>query len=271
MWHKKEARLKEILSSFRSVLVAFSGGVDSTYLLSIAQEVLKNKVLAVIASSETYPQHELLEAKKIAEQLKARYLVIQTQELSNPKFAANPKERCYYCKLELFTQLKKIAGAQDLNYVIDGSNLDDLKDFRPGSKAKKELEIFSPLQEASFTKAEIREASQARNLKTWNKPAYACLASRLPYGTKIEPEILQKIDAAENFIRSLGFSQVRVRHHGNLARIEVVKEEIPRMLGSPIAGAVEKKLQELGYNFVSIDLSGYRTGSLNEVLVQEGF
>lgn len=267
MWHKKEACLKEILSSFQSVLVAFSGGVDSTYLLSIAQEVLKDKVLSVIADSETYPQHELSEAKKIAEQLKAHYLVIQTQELSNPKFAANPKERCYYCKLELFTQLKKIASAQGLDYVIDGSNLDDLKDFRPGSRAKKELGICSPLQEAGFTKAEIREASKARDLLTWNKPSFACLSSRIPYGTRIESQTLKMIDAAENFIRSLGFTQVRVRHHGNLARLEVLKEEIPRIFENDWMDQIEKKFKEIGYKYISLDFCGYRMGSLNEGLV----
>ena len=266
MRQEKEVHLKEILSSFQSVLVAFSGGVDSTYLLCVAQEVLKNKVLAVIASSETYPQHELLEAKKIAEDLKANYLVIQTQELTNPKFSTNPKERCYYCKLELFTQLKKIAHEKNLNYIIDGSNVDDLNDFRPGARAKKELGVYSPLQEASFTKAEIREASKARNLPTWNKPAYACLASRIPYHKKIEPRILSQIDQAENFIRSLGFTQVRVRHHENVARIEVLREEIPRMFQYSTSEAIEKKLKELGYDFVSLDLKGYRTGSLNESL-----
>lgn len=248
--------------------MAFSGGVDSTFLLKIALEALgPDKVLAVIALSETYPASEKQEAQKLGEKLGATIQMIETEELKDERFSSNPKDRCYYCKTELFSRLKRIAGEKGLAWVIDGSNADDLKDFRPGSKAKAELGVKSPLQEAGLTKQEIRDLSRSLGLSTWDKPSYACLASRIPYGTRIEPETLTRLDEAENFLRTLGFKQLRVRHHGNLARIELEEKDIPKVLGNGLMDKINKKFETLGYIYVTIDLKGYRTGSLNEALI----
>jgi uncharacterized protein len=263
----KIEKLKNILGELKSVLLAYSGGVDSTFLLKIALETLgKEKVLAVIASSPTYPEKEKAEAVDLCEILGARYKIIETGELKDENFIKNPKERCYFCKKELFSQLKIIARENDLAYVIDGSNTDDLSDFRPGAKAKAELGIRSPLQEAGLAKQEIRDFSRDLKLKTWDKPSYACLASRIPYGIRIEPEILKKLEEAENFLASLGFKQLRVRHHDKLARIELETRDIPKVLQDGLMDKISRKFEGLGYIYVTIDLKGYRTGSLNEVL-----
>ncbi|MDP3143559.1 MAG: ATP-dependent sacrificial sulfur transferase LarE [Candidatus Omnitrophota bacterium] len=261
---RKLNRLRNILSRMKSVLIAYSGGVDSTLLLKVAKEVLEDKTLAVIASSATYPKKEMREAKKLAEKLKVRHLVIKTRELNDPRFVSNPVNRCYFCKKELFTKLKDIARKRNLKYVCDGSNLDDLKDFRPGTIAKKQLKIRSPLQEAKLTKADIRNISRELKLATWDKPSLACLASRLPYKTRISPSVLKRIDAAENYLRALGLVQVRVRHHGNLARIEVEKDSLGRVL--KLIKKIIKKFKGLGYTYITLDLQGYRTGSMNEPL-----
>lgn len=228
--------------------------------------MLKDKVLAVIAESETYTKEEGLSAEKFAKKLGTRYKVIHTEEFNNENFISNPPERCYFCKKELFTKLVAIAKKEGLRYVADGSNVSDLSDFRPGTNASKELGIVSPLREAGFTKDDIRALSKQLKLPTWNKPALACLASRIPYGTRITKDILKKIGKGEEYLKSLGIGQVRVRHHGNLARIEVDKEHLCVLVEGGIADNIEKKFRGLGYHYVTIDLKGYRTGSMNEVL-----
>jgi len=254
----------------RSVLLAFSGGVDSSFLLAAAKQALGGNVLAVTAVSETYSEGELKEAKKTAKTLKAKHLVIKTCELQDKRFSSNPPERCYFCKSELFTQLNDIARKKGIKYVIDASNKDDLKDFRPGSKAKKELGVRSPLQEAGLTKDDIRKASRKIGLSTWNNPSAACLASRIPYGDEITKEKLKKIERAEEIIKKLlgahGRVPVRVRSHGDIARIELDKGEIKRILGNDIMKKISAKFKSLGFKYVTLDLEGFRSGSMNEVL-----
>lgn len=263
---RKYEKLKAELEKMEKVLVAFSGGVDSTLLLKVASDVLGKNVLAVIASSETYPGNETMDARKLARRLKVRHKVISTHELDNPDFLSNPPERCYHCKKELFGTLASIAREEGISFVLDGSNHDDLMDFRPGAKAAKELGIRSPLREAGLTKAEVRELSRRLRLSTWDKPSLACLASRFPYHTRIEGKSLRRIGAAEEFLREAGFRQVRVRHHGPIARIEVEAGEFPRLLKKGLAAKISARLKELGYSYVSLDLEGYRTGSMNETL-----
>jgi uncharacterized protein len=264
--NNKYNKLKEILKSMGSVLVAFSGGVDSTLLLKVSADVLGDKAMAVIATSATYPSEEIGEAEKLAESFGVKYKTIETDELADERFLCNPKERCYYCKQELFSKLIEIARGEGLKAVVDGSNIDDASDFRPGSKAKAELGVRSPLAEADFSKDDIRELSKQLGLVTWNKPSFACLSSRVPYGTRITNDVLKMVGEAEKFIRGLGFREVRVRHHDYIARIEVGEGEIAKVVGGDLMGKITKKLEGLGYLYVTVDLKGYRTGSMNEVL-----
>jgi uncharacterized protein len=266
----KSQRLKEILANMGGVLVAFSGGVDSTLLLRVAKDVLGNEVLAVTASSAVYPSEEMEQAKTLAQNLKARHEIIKTRELTNPKFVSNPKDRCYWCKKELFAELTSIARKNTLSYVVDGSNFDDLDDFRPGMKAARELGVRSPLQEAMLTKADIRSMSKRMGLPTWSKPSLACLASRLPYGARITRDKLVRIGRAERFLKDLGFTHIRVRHHDTIARIEVPKKDISRLVGDKPRSQIVSYFKALGYSYVSLDLEGYRTGSMNEVLTENG-
>lgn len=257
----KLGKLKGILKEMGSVLIAYSGGVDSTFLLKVAVGVLKNKVLAVTAVSPTYQNEELIFSKRLAKELGVRHKIIKTDELEDKRFAMNPANRCYYCKKELFGRLKEIAKEFDLNFVADASNISDKQDYRPGSKAKEELRVRSPLQEAGFTKEDIRQASRRLGLATWNKPAMACLASRIPYGKEITFGALARINKAEKFLRQLGFAQVRLRHYNGLCRIEIFKDDILALVHK--RDIVVKKLKNLGYNYVTVDLEGYRTGSMN--------
>lgn len=261
----KFLKLKDILARMGKVLIAFSGGSDSTFLLKAASLVLADDVLAVTADSHTYPAEELKQAKILAKEMKVKLIVIRTHELRNQKFKSNPANRCYYCKRELFETLRRIARKYNIKYILDGSNVDDKYDFRPGSKAKNEFKVRSPLFEAGLGKKEIRELSKKLALKTWDKPALACLASRVPYGVAIKIRDLLRVDRAEQFLRSLGFRQVRLRHYGRLARIEVERPEITRLISPQVRDKIIDRLKKLGYNYVTVDLAGYRTGSLNPV------
>jgi uncharacterized protein len=261
---KKLNRLKNILKKINKVVVAYSGGVDSTFLLKVALDTLgKNNVFAVIARGETYPSSEVKYAINIAKFLGAKYSVIKTDELKDERFVKNPVNRCYYCKEELFSKLKDIAKGLRINCVIDGTNYDDRLDFRPGSLVAKELGIRSPLKEAKLTKKDIRKLSKKMNLPTWNKPSFACLSSRIPYGNKIELKVLKMIDSAEKFLKELGFNQVRVRHHNNIARIELDKKDMKKVFKKNLSKKIAERLKKIGYTYITLDLEGYRTGSMN--------
>jgi uncharacterized protein len=263
---RKFERLKKKLGKMKRVLVAFSGGADSTLLLKTAADMLDDGVLAVIAASETYPRREIQEAKRLAEKLGVRRRVIHTRELENPDFSRNNPDRCYHCKKELFSRLKSMAAAEFIPFILDGQNKDDQSDFRPGSKAARELGVRSPLQEVGLTKQEIRKISHQLALPTWEKPSLACLASRFPYRQSIDRKGLAQVGLAEEFLVGLGLRQVRVRHHGRTARIEVEPQAIGRVAQARVRARIVRRLKELGYLYVTLDLSGYRTGSLNEEL-----
>lgn len=257
-------RLKERLSQFPSAVIAFSGGVDSTLLARVARDVYGEKLLLITATSSTYPFYELDEALSLAKELGITHRTIVSEEIDIPGYADNPPDRCYFCKSELFKKIKFIADAEGFDAVMDGSNADDMKDFRPGMKAKKEKGVISPLAEAGFTKTDIRALSAKFNLPTASKQSYACLGSRFPYGEKITKPKLDRLATAELEVRNLGFTQFRIRSHENIARIEFIPDEMDKAWG------LKEKLAEIckqsGFNYVTIDLNGYRTGSMNEVL-----
>ncbi|MFW6409928.1 MAG: ATP-dependent sacrificial sulfur transferase LarE [Halanaerobiales bacterium] len=265
---KKYKRLNEILTDMGELVVGFSGGVDSTFLLRVAADILgRENVLAVTSCTETYPSRELKEAKKLAETLGVEQIVIHTSELDNEEFTRNDNMRCYYCKKELFSDVQEIAEKRSFSYVADGSNYDDKEnDYRPGMKAARELGVRSPLMEAKMKKCDIRELSRRLDLPTWDKPSFACLSSRFPYGNEIKEKELKKVDRAEEFLcSSYPISQLRVRNHDeNTARIEVLPEDMETLL--KYREEIVKKLKELGYVYITFDIEGYRTGSMNEVL-----
>lgn len=266
---EKYELLKDIIKKKESAAIAFSGGVDSTFLLKAAKEVLGDNVIAVTATSSTYPKRELNEAIKYAKDANARHLIISSEELDIEGFAMNPKNRCYYCKKELFTKINNIALENGIKYVFDGSNLDDTGDYRPGMQAAKELNVISPLKEAGLTKSDIRELSKELGLPTWDKPSFACLSSRFPYGNKITLPKLTMIDKAEQFLLDLGITQVRVRHHGEIARIEVAPTEREKFYNQEFMDRVGNEFKNIGFTYVTLDLLGYRTGSMNETLSEE--
>jgi pyridinium-3,5-biscarboxylic acid mononucleotide sulfurtransferase len=262
---EKRAALEQILRDMGGCVIGFSGGVDSTLLFAVAADVLGNRALAVTATSETFPERELREAISLAASLGGRHRIIVSEELDIPGFTQNPVDRCYHCKKELFGKLCQIATEEALPVVVDGSNLDDQGDYRPGKRALAELGVRSPLVEAGFTKADIRELSRERGLTTWDKPAFACLSSRFPYGSEITREKVSQVGRAEESLRELGLRVLRVRHHGDVARIELGPEEFARVTHE-LRDEVIMRVKDAGYVYVALDLQGYRTGAMNEVM-----
>jgi uncharacterized protein len=259
--------LRRILGEMRRVLLAYSGGVDSAFLLKVAADVLPGRVLAVTGLSPTYPQSEYESACKIASALGVEHVSIQTDELEDPAFSSNPPDRCYHCKRELFRKLRCIADARGIEFVLDANNSDDCLDYRPGRRAASEAGVRSPLIEAGLTKNDVRRLSRLMGLPTWDKPASACLASRFPYGETITAGKLRRVEQAEAFLRKLGFGQVRMRCHGELVRIEVDPDRVHELTRTGEARErIINELRVLGFVFVTVDLEGYRTGSLNETL-----
>ena len=259
----KTSELKALLTGMGGCVIGFSGGVDSTLLFAVAAEVLGERALAVTATSETYPERERREAESLAKRIGGRHRLIVSEELEIPEFQDNPPNRCYYCKRELFEKLRAIADQEGLPHVLDGTNLDDRGDHRPGRQAAAELGVRSPLEEACFTKDDIRTLSQAMNLPTWDKPAFACLSSRFPYGTAITAERVSKVGQAEESLRGLGFRILRVRYHDSVARVELGEEEFARAVG-PMREEVGRLVRAAGFTYVAVDLQGYRSGSMNE-------
>jgi len=265
---KKFQQLTSLLQQMESVIIAFSGGVDSTFLLRTARDVLgQEKVLALTATSPTYPQFEFEESRKLAAAMGVRQLVVESNELEIPGFSQNDRRRCYHCKRELFSLCLEKGRQMGFQVVLDGSNADDLHDHRPGREAAGELAVRSPLLEAGLTKQEIRELSRELDLPTWDKQPFACLSSRFPYGTEITPERLAQVDRCETFLRTRDFQTYRVRYHGETARIELAPAEIPRLLDESLRHELVRVFKAAGFTYVALDLEGYRTGSMNEVKV----
>ena len=264
--HEKKQRLEEYLKGLGSVAVAFSSGVDSTFLLQVAHNVLGDKAIAVTARSCSFPVRELNEAKAFCEAQGIEHIIVESEELSIEGFSQNPKNRCYLCKKELFAKIKNIAAERGISFVAEGSNTDDNGDYRPGLIAVAELEIKSPLREAELSKDEIRRLSKEMGLPTWDKQSFACLSSRFVYGETITEEKLSMVDKAEQRLLDLGFHQVRVRIHGNIARIEIDRSEFEKIIQPDISAELNSYLRELGFLYVTLDLSGYQMGSMNKTL-----
>jgi uncharacterized protein len=263
----KQQKLRAILAGFDSVLIAFSGGVDSAYLACEATAVLGDRALSITAQSPSYPARHREIALRIARDFRLRHEFIQTHEMDLPEYRANPENRCFYCKQELYGRLSAMASERGIGMILDGNNADDRGDYRPGRDAARRFGVRSPLDEAGLTKDEIRRLSRAAGLPTWNEPASACLSSRIPYHSEVTDEKLRAIEQAETLLRSLGFRVCRVRHHGEIARIELARDEMARALEPEVNAAVTREFKALGFKYVSLDLQGYRTGSLNEGLL----
>ena len=267
--YKKLDELKKTLSSLKKVLIAFSGGVDSTFLARVAKDVLGKNVVLVTAKSPTYSDSEFEESKNLALEMGMEQLIIESNELEIPSFSQNDPRRCFYCKSELFGLLTKIVKKRGLLAVLDGSTAEDLDDYRPGREAAQQYNVLSPLMQAGFLKDEIRFLSREMKLPTWDKPSYACLASRFPYGTRITEDALKKIDTLEHVLKQNGFSQIRVRYYDKLVRIEVGESEIGKLLDGAVRKRIIEKGKELGFTYITLDMEGYRTGSMNEVLEKD--
>jgi uncharacterized protein len=265
---EKRDHLIETLRAMGSAVVAFSGGVDSTFVASAAYDALGERALAVTGVSPSIPAAEVEEAKQLAAQIGIRHELLETHEMDQPGYVENSPERCFYCKDELYTLLGRLTEIDGYNYVVDGCNVDDIGDYRPGRRAASEHGVRSPLIEAGLTKDEIRALSKDRGLPTWDKPAMACLSSRIPYGSPVTIEALDQIEAAEMFLRSLGLRQLRVRHHGQVARIELDESGMAVLMTGGRRNAVVSRFKELGFSYVTLDLAGFRSGSMNEVLKQ---
>lgn len=263
---RKENDLRRLMRGMKTVLVAFSGGVDSSYLSLVAARELGRDALCVTGISPSVSGFQRNEAQKIADEFGFNYEKIETEELANPDYAANPANRCYFCKTELYTKLNAIAKKRGIGFVLDGTNADDTGDYRPGREAARENFVRSPLVEVGMTKAEIREMSKKHGLPTWDKPASPCLSSRIAYGVPVSIERLSKVERGEEILRSLGFAEYRVRVHDELARLEVSQEEMERILSVEMAQKLSRDFESLGFRYVTIDLKGFRSGSLNETL-----
>ena len=263
---QKLARMAEILRELGTVLVAYSGGIDSTLLLKIAHDTLGDRAVGVISASESIPGEEVRDALAVAASLGIPVRTTYTTELSDPNYAANPDNRCYFCKTALFDELAEIAAREGIAHIVYGANLDDLGDHRPGAVAARERGVRAPLLEAGLDKADIRAAAQQLGVPNWDKPAMACLSSRVPYGTAIDAAVLQQIWRGERFLRELGFRQLRVRHHGDIARLEVPLDDLPRVIAPETRAAIEAHFKTIGYLYVTLDLAGFRSGSMNAKL-----